>query len=153
MSHDFKRFPELTNSQLDLYYFSSPHRQITEDFTAKVVKVHDGDSITLQWKERDFNFPIRLINIQAPELKDELGSPSGAGKSSQRWLEELVLNEMVSIQIDPVVRVDKWGRLLGYVVMGGMDVGEQSMHTGHSIPWEMREDIAGIPKLDEVLNG
>ena len=32
MAHDFKKWPELRNSQMALYYFESPHRQITEDF-------------------------------------------------------------------------------------------------------------------------
>ena len=37
MVHDFKAFPELTNSQMDLYYWDSPHKQITDDFDAVVV--------------------------------------------------------------------------------------------------------------------
>jgi len=72
MAHDFKRFPELTNRQMNLYYFESPHKQITQDFVAKVVKVTDGDTIRVKWEDRDFDFPIRFIDIAAPEL-DEIG--------------------------------------------------------------------------------
>ena len=39
MPHDFKRFPELTNSQMDFYYDDSPHPQITEDISVRVIKV------------------------------------------------------------------------------------------------------------------
>ena len=53
MAHDFKQFPELTNSQMVMYYFQSPHKQITEPFEAKVVKVTDGDTIRVLWAERE----------------------------------------------------------------------------------------------------
>ena len=45
MPHDFKLFPELTNSQMQIYYWDSPHKQITKNFMAKVLRVKDGDTI------------------------------------------------------------------------------------------------------------
>ena len=129
MVHDFKLFPELTNNQMDLYYFESPHKQITEDFTAKVVKVHDGDTVTLRTNFRDFDFPIRFVNIASPEL-DEIG-----GKDSQSWLEKKLLNQEVDIVMSKS-RVEKWGRLLGRVFFEGQDVGEESIEMGKSISWE-----------------
>ena len=57
-THDFKRFPELTNGQMGLYYFDSPHKQIAENFFAKVVKVSDGDTIRVKADFRDFNFLV-----------------------------------------------------------------------------------------------
>ena len=77
--HDFKTFPELTNSQMQIYYFQSPHKQIIEPFMAKVVKVTDGDTIRVLWDERDFTFPVRFAELAAPEL-DERGGPE-----SQSW--------------------------------------------------------------------
>ena len=68
--HDYKAFPELTNAQLQTMQFSSPHPQITEDFTAEVVKVHDADTIRLRTDFRDFDFPLRLLDIDAPELNE-----------------------------------------------------------------------------------
>ena len=32
MPHDFINYPELTNNQMNFYYFESPHKQITENF-------------------------------------------------------------------------------------------------------------------------
>ncbi len=144
MPHDFNRFPELTNSQFSTYYFDSPHRQITEDFRAKVVKVSDGDTIKVRWYGRNFDFPIRFINIAAPEKKDS------GGKESQNWLENLLLGQMVDIGINPDLRVEKWGRLLGYVSFNGMDVGERSILAGKSIPWGSRND-GKMPDLEKVI--
>ena len=119
--HDFKRFPELTNSQMDFYYFDSPHKQITENFMAKVVKVTDGDTIRVEWEERDFTFPIRFIDTDAPEL------PTRAGIKSQRWLEKNILGKKVEILIDPTNRVEKWGRLLGEILYQGININKQSI--------------------------
>ena len=93
MAHDFKNFPELTNNQMTFYYLDSPHKQITEDFEARVVEVHDGDTVKLQTDFRDFIFNLRLSNIAAPEIKEQ------GGPESQKWLESEVLNKDVMILV------------------------------------------------------
>jgi len=129
MAHDFKKFPELTNNQMQIYYFDSPHKQITEDFTAKVVKVTDGDTIRVLWRERDFNFPVRFAYIAAPEIKEK------GGKESQSWLEDQILGETVDILINPFNRVEKWGRIIGVVTFMGINLNQMSMDMGFSIPF------------------
>ena len=130
MAHDFKLFPELTNRQMALYYFDSPHKQITENFEAKVVKVTDGDTIRVEWNERDFSFPIRFANIAAPELNEE------GGKESQNWLERQIMGEEVMIIVNRQNRVEKWGRLLGEIIHGGININEASKVNGHALPFE-----------------
>jgi len=132
MSHDFKAFPELTNSQMDFYYFDSPHKQITEDFVAEVVKVIDGDTIRVIWDQRNFSFLIRFLDIDAAEI-DTID-----GVKSRNWLESMILGETVDIMVDPNQRVDKWGRLLGRVLLEGVDMAEMSLGNGFSVPFERR---------------
>jgi len=126
MAHDFKKFPELTNSQMQFYYFESPHKQITEDFNARVVKVHDGDTIKVKWRERDFNFPVRLARIGAPELKES------GGLESKMWLKNLIEGREVDILIDPSNRVGKWGRIIGEIMFFGMNINNLSKDLGFS---------------------
>ncbi|GAH04240.1 unnamed protein product, partial [marine sediment metagenome] len=71
--HDFIRFPELTNSQMSELYYQSPHKQITESFRCECIKVIDGDTIRVKWFERDFDFPVRVLEINAPELNEAHG--------------------------------------------------------------------------------
>ncbi|MEK0337697.1 MAG: hypothetical protein QQN41_09730 [Nitrosopumilus sp.] len=130
--HDFKLWPELTNSQMQIYYFQSPHKQITEPFLAKVVQVTDGDTIRVLWAERDFDFPVRMAEIAAAEL-DERG-----GLASQRFLSNEILDEEVEI-IPTKMRVEKWGRLLANVMFLGMDMSALSIDNGHAVSWENRE--------------
>ena len=128
MAHDFKAFPELTNGQMGLYYFESPHQQITEDFRARVIKVHDGDTVRVETDFRDFSFPIRFARLAAPELNQE------GGRESQRWLESQILGEEVDVILSKQ-RVEKWGRLLAEVVWMGDSMSDASVRTGHGVDW------------------
>ena len=143
MVHDFVRFPELSNSQMATEYWNSPHKQITEDFTAEVIKVTDGDTITVRWEERDFDFPVRFLNTNAPEMSEE------GGKESKEWLEGILLNQEVDIRINPAQRVGKWGRILGNVIHGGISLNEQSIIQGWATPFDDRNE-GQIPNIQDI---
>jgi endonuclease YncB( thermonuclease family) len=130
MAHDFKKYPELANSQMPFYYFDSPHRQIIEDFNATVIRVKDGDTIQVRWDERDFDFPVRMADIAAPELKEAGGLESAA------WLRDEIEGEEVTIVIDQKNRVGKWGRLLGDIIHLGRSMSELSLNLGYSMPFK-----------------
>tara|TARA_Y100000310_G_scaffold151386_1_gene150984 strand:- start:1284 stop:1718 length:435 start_codon:yes stop_codon:yes gene_type:complete len=138
MAHDFKRFPELTNSQMNLYYFDSPHQQITEDFDAKVIKVTDGDTIRVSAPFRDFDFPIRISNLLAAELNEE------GGVRARNRLEELIGDTTVEVILDKK-RVGKWGRLLAQIRHKGFDIGTQMIEEGFAV--SLDEEQAGIKPL------
>jgi endonuclease YncB( thermonuclease family) len=127
MAHDFIKFPELTNNQLELYYWDSPHKQILDDFTCRCVGVKDGDTIEVEWVERDFLFPVRLSLIAAPELNE------AGGRESLSWLRNRIEGRVIDIEIDPSNRVGKWGRLLGVVHEGGSNINLESIFMGKSI--------------------
>lgn len=142
MAHDYIKYPELTNKQIDEMPFDSPHQQITEDFDAEVVKVHDGDTITLRVSFRGFDFPLRLLDIDAPEM-------NAGGKATRDWLRGRILNATVRILIDQRNRVDKYGRLLGRVFHGGMDIGQEELHMGLAKPFGQRDEgeFPGLGKM------
>lgn len=129
MSHDFKLFPELTNNQMQFYYFDSPHRQITADFEGLVVKITDGDTIHVKWDEREKPVVVRFIDTAAPELDEE------GGKESRDWLAEQIMGEYVRILIEPKLRVGKWGRIIGRVIHMGQDINRMSMDWGMAVPF------------------
>jgi endonuclease YncB( thermonuclease family) len=134
MAHDFKRFPELTNSQAELYYWDSPHRQIFEDFHARVVKVTDGDTIRVSVDFRDFDFPIRFLDIDAPEINE----PNG--EKVKRYLESRILGKTIDVDMNPKNRVDRWGRLLGKISEGGIDMGDDMLRQGMVTRFDQREE-------------
>ena len=143
--HDFKRFPELTNSEIDEFGFLSPHEQITSDFVGLVVKVSDGDTVRLRVGFRDFDFPLRFSSVDAPEL-----STGSSGQEARDFLKELILGELVDVRIDRFNRVEKYGRLLGDVVVGGLNVGEVMVYLGFAVPFGLRRD-GSLPDLNRDL--
>lgn len=144
MPHDFKKHPELTNSQMQIYYFMSPHKQIVESFRAKVVKVTDGDTVRVKTDFRDFDFPIRLPNINAPE------SNEAKGLASALWLANKALGKSVEIIVNPFNRVGKFGRLIGDIFVNGELMSESSLRENQSRPFgEMK--VGRIPTVEEML--
>ncbi len=144
MAHDFKKFPELTNSQMDFYYFESPHKQIFENFFAEVIRVTDGDTIQVTMDERDFDFPIRFLDINAPELSEE------RGESVKEWLKQRIEKQEVEILIDKNNRVDKFGRLLGRIFHRGMDTGNEMRDLGLVTSFEARNE-GKIPSTNKTF--
>ena len=139
LTHDFVRYPELTNTQMQTMSLQSPHDQISSDFTASVVKVHDGDTVTLSCDFRNFVFPLRLLDIDAPELNED------GGHESKDWLIGQILGEVVDIQINPLKRVGKYGRLLGTIIHKGININLASMMLGYSKPFNSRFESKIMP--------
>ncbi|MHA1353756.1 MAG: thermonuclease family protein [Candidatus Heimdallarchaeota archaeon] len=142
--HDFNKFPELTNSQMQIYYFDSPHKQITENFQAEVVKIIDGDTIRVRWSERDFDFPIRLSKIQAPEMNEK------GGKEARNWLEKRLSGAKVEI-IPDKQRVGRRGRILGEIIHQGININEELLNIGHAVLFSERNQ-GKLPDLNKELS-
>ena len=138
--HDFVRFPDLRNAELGTIGFVSPHKQIEEDFDAVVVRVRDGEMMVLRTDFRDFDFPLRFLSVDAPELNT--GTP---GQEAREYLANLIEGVEVIVKIDRFNRVEKFGRLLGDVVSGGLVVSESMVHAGHALPFDRRRE-GSIPQ-------
>lgn len=143
--HDFEKYPELSNTGIDTFGFASPHMQIETDFFAKVVKVHDGDTVTLRAGFRDFDFPLRFLSVDCPELNT--GVP---GQEARDFVKDLILNEDVAIKINKNNRVDKYGRLLGDVIHRGLNVSELLLQFGYALPFTRRAE-GQLPDLNKEL--
>jgi endonuclease YncB( thermonuclease family) len=142
--HDYKRFPELTDAELNTIGFSSPHPQITEDFSAVVEKVHDGDTYTVRTDFRDFPFPVRLLAVDTKELGE-------GGEASKEWVKALIEGQKVDIKINRFNRVGKYGRLLGDVFFNGLSIKDELLQKGLAVPFDQR--TAGkIPSINKELN-
>lgn len=141
--HDFKKFPELTNQQLQVFGFTSPHVQITGDFYAEVVKVIDGDTVRLRTNFRDFDFPLRLLGIDAPELNE-------GGQEAKDYVKRRCEGEEVQVLIDPQNRVDKFGRLLGKLFKNGTDIGDDEIRLLLALPFERRFE-GQLPNMNKEL--
>ena len=142
VTHDFIKFPELTNRQLQ-EHIVSPFPQITEDIFVDVIKVIDGDTIKVRWEKRDFDFPVRFLDINAPEMNE-------GGEESKEYLKSVIEGEEVQLLINKNQRVGKYGRLLAKIISLGMDVGEMMIMLGYATSFENRNENK-LPNLDKEL--
>ena len=85
----------------------------------KVIKVHDGDTITVASKLRPddsksdiYRFNVRINGIDAPEISSKDADEKDVAQIAQAELSKLVMNQIVTMD---VLCYDKYGRLLADV--------------------------------------
>jgi Micrococcal nuclease (thermonuclease) homologs len=102
-------------------------RDARELITGNVVAVLDGDTITVldgQRQERR----IRLAGIDAPEKAQDFG------QASKQRLSDLVFRKEVEVRYS---KLDRYGRVLGVVYLGGEDVNLKQVAVG--MAWHYKE--------------
>jgi len=92
-----------------------------ETIAGKVVKVADGDTITILADRKQTR--VRLANIDTPERKQPWG------KKAKQALADLVAGEWVEVE---VLDVDRYGRTIGLVLVGGIEANRALVHDGHA---------------------
>jgi endonuclease YncB( thermonuclease family) len=115
---------------------AAPIAARAETLTGKVVKVADGDTITvLIGAER---VKVRLAEIDAPER----GQPWG--KRAKQALIEKVAGHVVQVE----TRFnDRYGRRVGHVVCSGRDINRELVRQGHA--WVYRQWMRDKTLLDD----
>lgn len=142
--HDFRRFPELTNAQMSEFEFASPHIQIKRSFRGTVNTVHDGDTITVDTVFRDFPTKVRFGLIDTKELSEE-------GGEAKEYVRRRIEGKLVEILVDPENRVGRYGRLIGEVIIEGINLGQELINIGLATPFSQRNE-GKLPNIKKELN-
>ena len=109
--------------------FGPDHNLIHIDRTAKVSRIIDGDTITLDTGEK-----IRLIGIDTPEVDQPCSDAATAFASA------LTLNRTVDLEFD-IDRHDRYGRLLAYVYIDDIFVNGSLIKAGYARPFRFPPNI------------
>lgn len=102
---------------------------------AKVVKVYDGDTITLIFKLFDnyYKWSCRLDGIDTPELKSKNTDEKNAAIKARDFLSEKILNKIVKVHCG---NFDKYGRLLGTIFLNEMNINELMIEQGYGVGYD-----------------
>lgn len=98
--------------------------------TGKIVGVYDGDTATLldsdktQWK-------FRFNGIDAPEMKMDFGN------KSKQHLSDLIFGKEVTVIYN---KVDKYGRFVGKILVGGVDANLEQIKAGMAWHYKKYQD-------------
>ena len=86
----------------------------------RVTKVLDGDTVILETGEK-----FRYLGIDAPEGNDRWGP------EAKKLNEEMVLNKKIKVELDRT-KLDKYGRILGYIWIDNILVNEVLVERGYA---------------------
>lgn len=112
---------------------------LAKTFQAKVVGVHDGDTITVLDDNR-VQHKIRLSGIDSPELGQDFG------RNGKENLSNLVFAKTVTIIHD---KVDRYGRLVAKVVIDGVDANLAQVQAG--LAWHFKQYEKEQTKEDRAI--
>jgi len=110
--------------------------------TGKVIKVYDGDTITiaakLPYKKSSlYRFQVRLLGIDSPEMKGHSEEERAAAYTSKRALEALLLHNTVYLENK---QQEKYGRLLAdvFIVLHNekIHVNKWLLDHGYAVPYD-----------------
>jgi micrococcal nuclease len=99
---------------------------------ARVVAVHDGDTITV--KLDGHTEKVRLVGIDAPEIQDERQAYRDAAYAARNYARSRLGGETVTLESEARQGDrDKYGRLLRYVILrDGTNVNEELVRYGYA---------------------
>ena len=104
----------------------------------RVTYVVDGDTLEINTGER-----VRLLCIDTPEEGEYYYN------EASDYLESLVLNEEVEL-VKSISDIDKYGRLLRFVYVGGLFVNEKMIRDGYARAYFYSSDAASCPGIQEA---
>lgn len=103
----------------------------------KVVKVYDGDTITLASKilngSEIYRFSVRLNGIDSPEIKGKTEEEKQSAIKSRDALKDLIYNKCVKLSN---VKTEKYGRILAEVYLDDLHVNKWLLDNKLAEPYD-----------------
>jgi endonuclease YncB( thermonuclease family) len=106
----------------------------------KVIKVYDGDTITiiskLPYTEGPiYRFLVRLNGIDSPEIKGHTVNEKELARHSRDALSNLILGKIVTLKN---ISTEKYGRILADVYMGDLCINDWMLTNKYAVKYDGR---------------
>jgi endonuclease YncB( thermonuclease family) len=104
----------------------------------KVIKVYDGDTITIAARLPNtlgpiYRFSVRLLGIDSPEIKGKTFKEKELAVISRDILSQLIMGKIVYLRN---VSMEKYGRILADVYLGDVHINDWMLKNGYAIPYD-----------------
>ena len=108
---------------------------IPKIYECKVIKVYDGDTITVAAYLNNicYRFSVRLNGIDSPEIKGKSDEEKKAAQLSRNSLSEKILNKIVYLEN---ISIEKYGRLLADVIFMNTNINQWMIDNKYAIPYD-----------------
>ena len=109
------------------------------NFQAKIVDVHDGDTVKAVFKVFDkyYKWNCRIAHVDTPELRTDDTAEKARGLFVRDKLKEQILNKIVTLHC---LKFDKYGRLL-VEINNGQNIHEWLIQNKYANPYEGKTKI------------
>jgi micrococcal nuclease len=125
--------------------YKETHSFIPEIRYAKVIKVYDGDTITVAaklpfYKSPIYRFSVRLRSVDSPEIKGKSKKECEMAIQARDALHKLIFGEIVELKNNSK---EKYGRLLTDVYYGDIHVNQWMLEQNYAIKYDGGKKIVG----------
>lgn len=125
-------------SYLDSIEYNDTVEFVPPITSGKVVKVYDGDTITIASKLPGvdapvYRFHVRLNGIDTPEIKGKTNAEKDLAKKARDSLFQLILHKIVTLRN---VSTEKYGRILADVYLGDLHVNAWMIEHGYAVRYD-----------------
>lgn len=123
----------MIDSRVALSTPKTPLFKISGVYTAKCVKVYDGDTAHFvfipfpQWEP--CRFVCRMNGYNCAEIRSKCMMERAVAQESRDALSAMILNKIVTLRVD---KFDKYGRLLVTVYIDNNDINQLMIRGGHA---------------------
>jgi micrococcal nuclease len=105
--------------------------------SGKVIKVYDGDTITIASKlpydnSPIYRFSVRLLGIDSPEMKSK-NKEKQLAIVARDALANLIMNKTIHIKN---ISTEKYGRVLANVYLEDLHINQWMLDNKHAIPYD-----------------
>jgi micrococcal nuclease len=124
-------------------------------YSGKVIKVYDGDTITIASKMPYDNSPlyrfhVRLNGIDSPEIKGKNPDEKSVAKLAKVFLSSLVLHKTVTLEN---IQNDKYGRILADVYFEGKHINNLIINERLAVKYDGGKKICPVSWTKFNLTG
>ncbi len=99
---------------------------------AKVIKVYDGDTVTLGTRHH-VRYSCRLAGIDTAEIRTKNPEEKAKAIESRDFLRSIIMDEVVDVE---VISLDKYGRILAKLRYNGQDISQLMLDQGGAVPYD-----------------
>jgi endonuclease YncB( thermonuclease family) len=104
----------------------------------KVIKVYDGDTITIASKLPNtenpiYRFSVRLNGIDSAEIKGKTANEKRLAFEARDRLHELIFGKMIHLKN---ISTEKYGRILADVYLDELHVNQWMLDNGLAVPYD-----------------
>lgn len=112
-------------------------KYIPEITKGKVVKVYDGDTITIIGRVKHnpklYKFSVRLAGIDCPEMRTHNDNEKEIAIKAKEYLVKEIFDKEITLK---KVDTEKYGRLLAYVYLGKRCMNVELMVNNLAVPYD-----------------